>query len=57
MVRGIYTSEFWLAVACTIAGAGLGLYGIGAAEIGAAFAPAMTYIGGRSIKKGMRGDA
>lgn len=54
--RGHKSSEFHLAVIGTACGVGMAFYGLGAGEIVAALSLAATYIGGRSFKKGMRGE-
>lgn len=56
MTRGHKSSEFIIAVVGSIAGVYMALNGINAAEIFAALSLAGTYIGGRSFKKGMKGE-
>ena len=53
MTNGLKTSEFYLACDGGIVGAYMALYGIEAGEIFAALSLPATYIGGRSVVKGM----
>lgn len=56
LTRGVKSSEFLVAVLGTAAGVHMAHNGIQAGEIFAALSPASAYVGGRSIKKAMRGE-
>jgi len=56
ITRGHRSSEFHIALIGTACGVGMAFYGLGSGEILAALSLAATYIGGRSFKKGMKGE-
>lgn len=51
MIKGIKTSEFYLALVTSLCALVAALFGVDGGAIGAALLPAVTYIGGRSYVK------